>query len=102
MPVLKNPSKNNSAQGRHPLTVKPQIYSNIAHPYSAYERGSNEVSNCLIRRFVPKGTDIGKLTNRDGKRIERWMNDYPRRKLHYLSAYEASSFGKMFSVGFNN
>lgn len=81
------------------FTKQPRTTIYYAHPYSAYERGSNEVANCLIRRFVPKGTDVGKLTNRDVKRIEQWMNQYPRRKLRCLSAYEASSFGKLFSVG---
>lgn len=57
-----------------------------AHPYSAWERGSNENANKLIRRFIPKGTDIGELTHKEIKRIERWMNDYPRRILGGLSA----------------
>ncbi len=54
-----------------------------AHPYSSWERGSNENQNKLIRRFVPKGFNIGKLTNKDVKRIENWMNNYPRRILGY-------------------
>ena len=57
-----------------------------AHPYSAWERGSNENANKLIRRFIPKGTDIGRLTHKEVKRIERWMNDYPRAILGGLSA----------------
>ena len=57
-----------------------------AHPYSAWERGSNENANKLIRRFVPKGTDIGRLTHKEIKRIERWMNDYPRAILCGFSA----------------
>lgn len=57
-----------------------------AHPYSAWERGSNENANKLIRRFVPKGTDINKLTQRDIKRIELWMNNYPRRIFGYKTA----------------
>jgi len=57
-----------------------------AHPYSAFERGSNENQNRLIRRFVPKGSNIGKLTSRDIKRIESWMNNYPRRIFNYKSA----------------
>lgn len=57
-----------------------------AHPYSAWERGSNENANKLIRRFIPKGTDIGKLTCKEIKRIQRWMNDYPRAILGGLSA----------------
>ena len=81
---------------------QPRTTVYYAHPYNAWERGSNEAANCMICRFVPKGTDIGRLSNRDVKRIERWMNDYPRRKLGYLFAYKASSFGKLFSVGCDN
>ena len=59
-----------------------------AHPYSAWERGSNEVANKLIRRFVPKGTNINKLTKTEIRRIEHWMNNYPRRIFGYKSANE--------------
>lgn len=59
-----------------------------AHPYSAWERGSNEVANKLIRRFVPKGTNINSLTKKDVKRIEHWMNNYPRRIFGYRTADE--------------
>jgi len=62
-----------------------------AHPYSAWERGSNENANRLIRRFVPKGTDIGKLTNKDIRRIEHWMNNYPRRMFGYKTANDMSA-----------
>jgi IS30 family transposase len=57
-----------------------------AHPYSAWERGSNENANKLIRRFIPKGKDIGKITKRDVQRIENWMNNYPRRMFGYNAA----------------
>jgi len=57
-----------------------------AHPYSAYERGSNENANKLIRRFVPKGTDIDKLTHKAIARIQHWINNYPRRIFGYLSS----------------
>jgi IS30 family transposase len=57
-----------------------------AHPYSSWERGSNENANRLIRRFVPRGTDIGKLKQKDIKRIEQWMNSYPRRMFGYKTA----------------
>lgn len=45
-----------------------RVKSFYAHPYSAWERGSNENANKLIRRFIPKGTDIGKLRQKDIKR----------------------------------
>jgi IS30 family transposase len=59
-----------------------------AHPYSAYERGSNENLNRMIRRFIPKGADIGKYTKREIKRIEMWLNTYPRKILDYRTPLE--------------
>jgi len=57
-----------------------------AHPYSSWERGTNENSNKLIRRFIPKGTDISKVSKKKIKYIEEWMNNYPRRIFGYKSA----------------
>ena len=50
-----------------------------AHPYSAWERGSNENANKLIRRFIPKGSDIGRFSHERIKLIEHWINNYPRK-----------------------
>jgi len=57
-----------------------------AHPYSSWERGSNENGNRILRRFVPKGIDIGDLTEGELQRIEDWVNNYPRRIFAYKSA----------------
>jgi len=62
-----------------------------AHPYSSWERGTNENSNKLIRRFIPKGSDIGKVSKKEIKYIEEWMNNYPRRILGYKSANDLAS-----------
>lgn len=70
---------------------KQRITCYYAHPYSAWERGSNENANKFIRRFIPKGTDIGKLKHSDIKRIENWINNYPRRMFGYKSAYEMNA-----------
>lgn len=48
------------------------------HPYSAYERGSNENGNRMIRRRVPKGTDFTGITEEDTLQVQRWVNEYPR------------------------
>ena len=57
-----------------------------AHPYSAWERGSNENANKLIRRFIPKGCDIGEFSHERIKIIEHWINNYPRRLFNGLSS----------------
>ena len=62
-----------------------------AHPYSSWERGSNENGNRILRRFVPKGTDIGKLTQKEIQRIEDWVNNYPRKIFGYKTANEMAA-----------
>lgn len=70
------------------LTDKKRTVVYFAHPYSSWERGTNENQNRMIRRFIPKGTDISKLSNKEIERIENWMNNYPRKILGYKTANE--------------
>ena len=63
-----------------------EIY--YAHPYSSWERGSNENSNRILRRFIPKGTDITTITAKKLQQIEDWVNNYPRKILGYRTANE--------------
>jgi len=60
----------------------------FAHPYSSWERGTNENQNRMIRRFIPKGTDISTISEKEIKNIENWMNNYPRKILGYRTANE--------------
>ncbi len=55
----------------------------FAHPYSSWERASNERQNGIIRRFIPKGKAIKGIPLSEVKEIERWMNQYPRKILNY-------------------
>ena len=68
------------------------------HPYSSYERGSNENQNRLVRRHIPKGVDFQDATRNQIKEIEAWINDYPRSMFDGKSArirfFEV--FGKEF------
>ena len=80
-----------SRSNRSPSRARTTLY--YAHPYSAWERGSNENQNKLIRRFVPKGTDIGKLSMADVKRIQYWMNHYPRRRFGYKTPAQRCTLG---------
>lgn len=58
------------------------------HPYSSYERGSNENCNKLIRRHIPKGTNLNGYTQKEIDVIMEWINQYPRRLFGYSSASE--------------
>ena len=59
-----------------------------AHPYSSWERGSNENGNRLIRRFIAKGADIADFSKREIKRVQDWINNYPRKILKFKTAEE--------------
>lgn len=59
-----------------------------AHPYSSWERGSNENANRIIRRFVAKGRDIARFTHKTILEVAEWINNYPRRLLDYSTPQE--------------
>jgi transposase, IS30 family len=61
----------------------------FAHPYSSWERGSNENTNGLIRDYFPKKTDFTKISVEDLSFVERQLNDRPRKRLGYLTPNEA-------------
>lgn len=60
----------------------------FAHPYSSWERGTNENTNGLIRRYFPKGTDFIKVSQEDLNQVERILNNRPRKILGYRTANE--------------
>jgi len=62
-----------------------------AHPYSSFERGTNENQNRMIRRFINKGTDIGKVTRKTVRAIQNWINSYPRAILNYKTSNNITS-----------
>lgn len=64
--------------------TRTRIY--YAHPYSSWERGSNENANRMIRRFIPKGSDISQLTRQQIQQVEDWINRYPRKILDFETA----------------
>ena len=68
-----------SASGKGTRT---EVY--YCHPYRPSERGSNENQNGLIRRHLPKGTDLSTIPYEETKRIEDWLNNYPRKMFGYL------------------
>ena len=60
----------------------------FANPYSSWERGTNENTNGLIRRFFPKGTDFNKISIEQLKQAETALNNRPRKVLGYKTPNE--------------
>ena len=77
------------------ITRKLDLPIYFAHPYSSYERGSNENCNGLIRQFFPKGTNFEDVSYAEVARIEGLVNTRPRKRLDYLTPFE---FGRYSDV----
>lgn len=56
------------------------------HPFTSCERGSNEVANRMIRRWIPKGIEFDDYSPLEIAKIQDWMNSYPRKVLSYSNA----------------
>ena len=54
-----------------------------AHPYSSYERGTNEKQNSLVRRFFQKGKSFDNITDEQVAFVENWINNLPRKIFNY-------------------
>lgn len=61
------------------------------HSYAAWEKGTNENHNRMIRRWFPKGTDFSKVTKKDIAALQNWMNHYPRRILNWKTPMETAA-----------
>lgn len=64
----------------------------FCHPYCSSERGTNENINRMIRRWIPKGDDIGLYTPKEIQQIQDWINDYPRHIFDGLSSKSMVKF----------
>ena len=56
--------------------------------YASYEKWTNERTNGLVRRYVPKGCDISEYTDEEIQSIENRINHKPRKILDYRTPYE--------------
>ena len=68
------------------LSTGAEVY--FTHPYSSWERGTNENHNGMIRRFIPKGTRLYNVCSERIRDINIWMNKYPRKILGYYTPHQ--------------
>jgi IS30 family transposase len=60
----------------------------FATPHHAWERGTNENTNGLLRQYLPKGQSMADLTQHDCNRIAQRLNRRPRKRLGYRTPEE--------------
>jgi len=57
----------------------------FAHPYAAWERGSNENMNGLIRQYIPKKRDFISVDETEVELVMDRLNNRPRKCLGFMS-----------------
>ncbi|HQS67709.1 MAG TPA: IS30 family transposase [Sulfuricurvum sp.] len=72
--------------------IKADVY--FAHPYSSWERGTNENTNGLIRQYFPKGSRFEEITDEQIQVVQEKLNRRPRKTLGFKTPYEVF-FGKI-------
>jgi IS30 family transposase len=60
----------------------------FADPYSAWQRGINEHTNGLLRKYFPKSMNFKDLTQNEVDEAIKKLNDTPRKSLGYRTPYE--------------
>jgi len=83
---------NGTEMAQHKLFTKnTKIKVYFAHPYSPWERPTNENSNGLIRDYFPKGTDFNTISKARLKEVQNELNERPRNVLNWKTPKEVFS-----------
>lgn len=80
---------NGTEMAQHKLftkNTKIQVY--FTHPYSPWERPTNENSNGLVRDYFPAGTDFNLISKARLKEVQDQLNERPRHVLDYRTPKE--------------
>jgi transposase, IS30 family len=95
---------NGSEMAQHKMFTKhTKIKVYFAHPYSPWERPTNENSNGLIRDFFPKGTDFNLISKKELQKVQDLLNERPRKVLNWntpKAVFEEIILKKMESYTF--
>ena len=81
----------NGTEGAQHTKIKKEydVDTYFCDPFASWQKGGVENANKLIRYYLPRSTDLSKLTDRDIYDIQEKLNNRPRKWLGYLSPNEA-------------
>lgn len=80
----------NGTEGVRHTEIKKEygVETYFCDPFASWQKGGVENANKLIRHYLPRNTDMTKLTDRDIYNIQEKLNNRPRKCLNYLSPNE--------------
>lgn len=79
--------KENSQHKKWVKQFETSVY--FCHAYHSWEKGSVENQIGRVRRFIPKGTPLTTVTQKQIAQIQYWLNHTPRKCLKWQTPHEA-------------
>ena len=70
------------------LEAKTGLTVYFADPYAAWQRGTNENTNGILRHYYPKGFDFTTISDEDLEQVVKKINNRPRKCLDYRTPAE--------------
>jgi len=77
--------------GHEQIAERLQLKFYFAHPYAAWERGTNENTNGLLRQYFPKKQDFKVISHKHIQRAMLRLNLRPRKCLRFKTPFEVFS-----------
>lgn len=76
----------------------------FCHAYHSWEKGSNENLNGLVRKYLPRGTDLSQISQEDLDDIAEELNSRPRKILGFYTPKEVleNEYIKLTNVAFSS
>ncbi|MFW5703569.1 MAG: IS30 family transposase [Patescibacteria group bacterium] len=80
------------------VASKLNVKTYFCHPYSSWEKGTNENVNGMVRRYLPRDTDLSTVSDQELKAIENELNSRPRKILGYRTPQELLEYYYKFAL----
>ena len=84
--IMKSATMDNGIENRDHEDIGTDTF--FCDPYSSWQKPHVENVIRLVRRFIPKGSDLSKVTETKIARVARILNHKPRKSLGYKTPYE--------------
>lgn len=93
--IMKSATLDNGIENRDHETIGARTF--FCDPYSSWQKPHVENAIRLVRRFIPKGSDIAKVPETKIARVARILNHKPRKSLNYQTPYEVMVEQNLFT-----